>query len=216
MVSTHGSPSAGRTAGRSRGRLPDRRAAGREPTTILITHQQALFRRGISSILEREPDFALAGEAADSHSAVEKANETAPDQSLRQRSHAGRCVRDPPGLDQAVRGLIRQIQRCRDGHAGVARVWVSGARWAGARRPRRQSSNRGRPPRPHRVETPAGQIGQGPLSGAATPRRPPPSCRRHELDHEPRQCRAAAVRLEPESVFARRPDVRCAGQARGR
>jgi len=65
-----------------RGHLPDRRAAGRAQTTILIAHQQALVRLGISSILDREPDFEVAGEAADSHYAVEKANETAPDMIL--------------------------------------------------------------------------------------------------------------------------------------
>ncbi len=58
---------------------PDRRAAGRERISVLIAHHQALFRQGISSILDREPDFALLGEAADSHIAIEKAKETAPD-----------------------------------------------------------------------------------------------------------------------------------------
>ncbi len=62
-----------------RGRRPDRRAADRERTTLLMAHHQALFRRGISSILDREPDFVLAGEAAAAHIAVEKAKETAPD-----------------------------------------------------------------------------------------------------------------------------------------
>jgi DNA-binding NarL/FixJ family response regulator len=62
-----------------RGCLPDRRAAGRAQTTILIAHHQALVRLGISSILAGQPDFAVIGEAADSHIAIEKAKETAPD-----------------------------------------------------------------------------------------------------------------------------------------
>jgi DNA-binding NarL/FixJ family response regulator len=62
-----------------RGRRPDRRAMGRESTKILIAAAHSLFRLGISGILAREPDFRLVGEADDSWTAVERANETSPD-----------------------------------------------------------------------------------------------------------------------------------------
>jgi CheY-like chemotaxis protein len=57
---------------------PDRRADG-EQTRILIVDDHALFRVGISNILERESDFDVVGEADDSRSAVDRAIETSPD-----------------------------------------------------------------------------------------------------------------------------------------
>jgi DNA-binding NarL/FixJ family response regulator len=57
---------------------PDRRGDG-ERTRILIVDDHALFRVGISNILEREPDFEVVGEADDSRSAVDRSIETSPD-----------------------------------------------------------------------------------------------------------------------------------------
>jgi DNA-binding NarL/FixJ family response regulator len=57
---------------------PDRRGEG-ERTKILIVDDHALFRVGISNILEREPDFEVVGEADDSRSAVDRSLETNPD-----------------------------------------------------------------------------------------------------------------------------------------
>ncbi len=57
---------------------PDRRGED-ERTRILIVDDHALFRVGISNILEREPDFEVVGEADDSRSAVDRALETSPD-----------------------------------------------------------------------------------------------------------------------------------------
>jgi DNA-binding NarL/FixJ family response regulator len=57
---------------------PDRRGEG-ERTRILIVDDHALFRVGISNILEREPDFEVVGEADDSRSAVDRSLETNPD-----------------------------------------------------------------------------------------------------------------------------------------
>ena len=57
---------------------PDRRGDG-ETTKILIVDDHALFRVGISNILEREPDFEVVGEAVDGESAVREAQLTRPD-----------------------------------------------------------------------------------------------------------------------------------------
>ena len=57
---------------------PDRRGDG-ERTRILIVDDHALFRVGISNILEREADFEVVGEADDSRSAVDRSLETSPD-----------------------------------------------------------------------------------------------------------------------------------------
>ena len=57
---------------------PDRRGDG-ERTRILIVDDHALFRVGISNILERESDFEVVGEADDSRSAVDRSLETSPD-----------------------------------------------------------------------------------------------------------------------------------------
>ena len=64
---------------------PDRRRGGpdrRNPDAkvkILLVDDHALFRVGISNILEREPDFEVVGEADDSRSAVDRSLETSPD-----------------------------------------------------------------------------------------------------------------------------------------
>jgi DNA-binding NarL/FixJ family response regulator len=57
---------------------PDRRAAD-EKTKILIVDDHALFRVGVHTILEKEPDFEVVGEAEDSQSALELVVETSPD-----------------------------------------------------------------------------------------------------------------------------------------
>jgi DNA-binding NarL/FixJ family response regulator len=46
---------------------------------ILIVDDHALFRRGIEMVLSKEPDVEVAGEAADGHEAVLKAQELIPD-----------------------------------------------------------------------------------------------------------------------------------------
>ena len=46
---------------------------------ILIVDDHALFRRGIEMVLRQEPDVEVAGEAADGHEAVQKAQELIPD-----------------------------------------------------------------------------------------------------------------------------------------
>jgi DNA-binding NarL/FixJ family response regulator len=57
---------------------PDRRNPG-ERTNILIVDDHAMFRVGVRSILEREPDFVVVGEAEDSRGALDAAIETSPD-----------------------------------------------------------------------------------------------------------------------------------------
>ncbi len=56
---------------------PDRR--NMEQTKLLLVDDHALFRMGMRGLLEREPDFVIVGEAADSRSAIELALETSPD-----------------------------------------------------------------------------------------------------------------------------------------
>jgi DNA-binding NarL/FixJ family response regulator len=46
---------------------------------VLIVDDHALFRRGLQMVLEGEPDVEVAGEAADGHEAVLKAQELMPD-----------------------------------------------------------------------------------------------------------------------------------------
>ena len=46
---------------------------------VLIVDDHALFRRGLQMVLEDEPDVEVAGEAADGHEAVLKAQELMPD-----------------------------------------------------------------------------------------------------------------------------------------
>src|SRR5919201_1845427 len=50
-----------------------------EKLRILIVDDHALFRRGIEMVLRQEPDVDVAGEAADGHEAVRKAQELVPD-----------------------------------------------------------------------------------------------------------------------------------------
>ena len=57
---------------------PDRRSLG-EKTRILLVDNHALFRVGMRNILEREPDFLIVGEAADSRSAIDMAVQLSPD-----------------------------------------------------------------------------------------------------------------------------------------
>jgi DNA-binding NarL/FixJ family response regulator len=57
---------------------PDRRGPA-EKTTILIVDDHALFRVGIRSVLEREHDLKVVGEADDPPSALDAALETSPD-----------------------------------------------------------------------------------------------------------------------------------------
>ena len=57
---------------------PDRRGPAQK-TTILIVDDHGLFRVGIRSVLEREPDFEIVGEADDPRSALAAALETSPD-----------------------------------------------------------------------------------------------------------------------------------------
>ena len=57
---------------------PDRRAAG-ERIRVLLVDDHALIRVGMRSIIEREPDMDIVGEAADPRSALEAALETTPD-----------------------------------------------------------------------------------------------------------------------------------------
>jgi DNA-binding NarL/FixJ family response regulator len=57
---------------------PDRREPA-EKTKILIVDDHALFRVGIRSVLEREPDLEIVGEADDPRSALDAALETSPD-----------------------------------------------------------------------------------------------------------------------------------------
>jgi DNA-binding NarL/FixJ family response regulator len=57
---------------------PDRREPG-EKTRILLVDDHPFFRVGMRNILEREPDFDIVGEADDSRSAIDAANDTQPD-----------------------------------------------------------------------------------------------------------------------------------------
>jgi DNA-binding NarL/FixJ family response regulator len=57
---------------------PDRRGPG-EKTKILIVDDHALFRIGTHTILDKEDDFDVVGEADDPRSALEAAVETSPD-----------------------------------------------------------------------------------------------------------------------------------------
>ncbi len=59
---------------------PDPRdEASAERLRVLVVDDHALFRRGLQTILEQEPDLELVGEASDGAEAVEKAQELMPD-----------------------------------------------------------------------------------------------------------------------------------------
>jgi len=49
------------------------------PVRVLIVDDQVLFREGISSLLQMQPDFAVVGEASDGEEAVAKVRELQPD-----------------------------------------------------------------------------------------------------------------------------------------
>ena len=50
-----------------------------DPIRILLVDDHALFRKGVASLLEKEPGFTVVGEAADGAEAVQKAQALAPD-----------------------------------------------------------------------------------------------------------------------------------------
>jgi DNA-binding NarL/FixJ family response regulator len=52
---------------------------GAERLRVMVVDDHALFRRGLQTILEQEPDLELVGEASDGAEAVEKAQELMPD-----------------------------------------------------------------------------------------------------------------------------------------
>ncbi len=57
----------------------DEESAGNERLRVMVADDHALFRRGLQTILEQEPDLELVGEASDGAEAVEKAQELMPD-----------------------------------------------------------------------------------------------------------------------------------------
>ena len=81
---------------------PDRRGPA-EKTKILIVDDHALFRVGIRSVLEREPDLEIVGEADDARSALEAALETSPDIILMDLSLPA------PGGIEATRRIKREL-----------------------------------------------------------------------------------------------------------
>jgi DNA-binding NarL/FixJ family response regulator len=81
---------------------PDRRGTG-ERTRILIVDDHALFRVGISTLLERESDFEVVGEADDARSAVDRALETSPDIILMDLSLP------PPGGIETTQRIKREL-----------------------------------------------------------------------------------------------------------
>ena len=81
---------------------PDRRAVG-ERIRILLVDDHALFRVGIRSVLEREPDLESVGEADDPRSALVAALETSPDIILMDLSLPA------PGGIEATRRIKREL-----------------------------------------------------------------------------------------------------------
>ena len=81
---------------------PDRRGPA-EKTKILIVDDHALFRVGIRSVLEREPDLEIVGEADDPRSALDAALETSPDIILMDLSLPA------PGGIEATRRIKREL-----------------------------------------------------------------------------------------------------------
>ena len=90
---------------------PDRRAAG-ERIRILLVDDHALFRVGMRSILEREPDFEIVGEADDARGAFDAALETSPDIILMDLS-----LPAPGGIETTQR-IKRELPAGRDHHPG--------------------------------------------------------------------------------------------------
>jgi DNA-binding NarL/FixJ family response regulator len=74
-----------------------------ERTRILIVDDHALFRLGIADILGREPDFDIVGEADDSRSAIDRAQETSPDIVLMDLSLP------PPGGIETTQRIKREL-----------------------------------------------------------------------------------------------------------
>ena len=84
---------------------PDRRGPAKK-TTILIVDDHALFRVGIRSVLEREPDLESVGEADDPRSALDAARETSPDIILMDLSLPA------PGGIEATQRIKRELPAC--------------------------------------------------------------------------------------------------------
>ena len=84
---------------------PDRRGPA-EKTKILSVDDHALFRVGIRSVLEREPDLEIVGEADDPRSAIEAALETTPDIILMDLS-----LPAPGGIETTQR-IKRELPAC--------------------------------------------------------------------------------------------------------
>jgi DNA-binding NarL/FixJ family response regulator len=88
---------------------PERRRSGGqrdedgERTRILIVDDHALFRLGIANILGQEPDFDIVGEADDSRSAIDRAQETSPDIVLMDLSLP------PPGGIETTQRIKREL-----------------------------------------------------------------------------------------------------------
>jgi DNA-binding NarL/FixJ family response regulator len=84
---------------------PDRRAVD-ERIRILLVDDHALIRVGMRSIIEREPDMDIVGEAADPRSALEAALETSPDIVLMDLSLPA------PGGIEATQRIKRELPSC--------------------------------------------------------------------------------------------------------
>jgi len=84
---------------------PDRRAVD-ERIRILLVDDHALIRVGMRSIIEREPDMDIVGEAADPRSALEAALETSPDIILMDLSLPA------PGGIEATQRIKRELPSC--------------------------------------------------------------------------------------------------------
>jgi DNA-binding NarL/FixJ family response regulator len=87
---------------------PDRRRGGpdrrtNEVTSILLVDDQALFRMGMRGLLEREPDFLIAGEAEDGRGAIDLALEVSPDIILMD------LTLPPPGGIEATQRIKREL-----------------------------------------------------------------------------------------------------------
>ncbi|MBM4407342.1 MAG: response regulator transcription factor [Chloroflexi bacterium] len=82
---------------------PDRRGTG-EQVKILLVDNHALFRVGMRNILEREPDFQVVGEAADSRSAIDQAIALSPEIILMDLS-----LPSPGGVETTQR-IKRELQ----------------------------------------------------------------------------------------------------------
>ena len=48
------------------------------PVTILLAVEEGLFRAGLRTLIEREPDFRVVGEAGDAEAAIQQASELSP------------------------------------------------------------------------------------------------------------------------------------------